>query len=553
MLQTLTLRNFVIVRELELAFDQGLTVLTGETGAGKSILIDALGLLLGDRADVSVVRQGAEKAELAAMFVLSGLPAAQAWLADNEMTADDAGELLLRRVIDSGGKSRAWINGIQATLAQLKDLGEMLVDIHGQHEHQSLLKGDAQRTVLDGFAGTQHLARDVGTAFRQWRLLADDLQQAEANAEAFESERERLQWQVDEVAALGLSAAEWPELQAEHKRLSHAASLIDGVQAGLQVLADGDENCQGWIASVNSRLAELADYDAGVSEAQELLLGAELQLAEAVSALRRYADRLELDPQRLVEVESRLDTVFRMARKYRVEPEQLPQQLMAWQQRLQDLGGDAGLENLRAAAQRAEAQYRQLADELSRQRAQAATRLADAVSGELQQLALAGSRFEIALRKLDKPAGQGLEQVEFLVANHASAQARPMAKIASGGELSRISLALQVIASQVASTPTLIFDEVDVGIGGRVAEIVGRLLAALGENRQVLCITHLPQVAACGRQHLRVSKQQDEQGVVSHIAALDRAQRVEEIARMLGGVEITATTRQHAEEMLGAE
>lgn len=552
MLLTLTLRNFVIVRELELEFRQGLTVLTGETGAGKSILIDALGLLLGDRADAGVVRHGAERAELAARFAIAGSALAQGWLTDNELAGDDVDELLLRRVIDSSGKSRAWINGAQATLTQLKELGETLVEIHGQHEHQSLLKTDAQRNLLDAYGGTVTLARELGSVYRDWRKQADELAAAEADADAFEAERERLQWQVDEVAALGFTANEWPELQAEHKRLNHAASLIDGVQASLSALADGDENCQGWIASVNTRLAELADYDAGVNETQELLAGAEAQLAEAINALRHYADRLELDPERLQEVETRMDAVFRMARKYRVEPEQLPQKLAAWQNRLAELGGSAGLDALRAGVVQAEARYRKHAGELSAARRAAAKKLSLAVTAELQQLALAGSRFEIALNTLDKPAAYGLEQVEFRVANHASAPAKAMAKIASGGELSRISLALQVITSQLTGAPTLIFDEVDVGIGGRVAEIVGRLLAELGSSRQVLCITHLPQVAACGANHLQVSKSQDTQGVASQIAALDAPARIEEIARMLGGVEITDTTRKHAAEMLAA-
>ncbi len=552
MLQTLALRNFVIVRELELECRRGLTVLTGETGAGKSILIDALGLLLGDRADAGVVRNGTDRAELTATFDLAGLSAAQAWLAGNELAGDDTDELLLRRVIDASGKSRAWINGAQATLTQLKELGEKLVEIHGQHEHQSLLKGEAQRGLLDEHAGATGLAREVAAAYRDWRQVADELALAESNAEAFEAERERLQWQVEEVAALGFAASEWPELQAEQKRLNHAASLIDGVQASLNVLADGDENCQGWMGGVSSRLAELAEYDAGVTEALELLDGAGAQLAEAVHALRLYADRLELDPQRLQEVESRMDAVFRMARKYRVEPGLLPERLAGWQARLDQLGGSAGLDALRASVVRAESGYRKRAGELSALRETAARQLSLAVTDELQHLALSGSRFEIALLPQEKPSAFGLEQVEFRVANHASAPARAMARIASGGELSRISLALQVITSQVSGAPTLVFDEVDVGIGGRVAEIVGRLLAQLGSSRQVLCITHLPQVAARGASHLQVCKSQDESGVASSIRLLDPAERIEEVARMLGGVDITETTRSHAAEMLAA-
>lgn len=551
MLLSLSLRNFVIVRELELDFQQGLTVLTGETGAGKSILIDALGLLLGDRADAGVVRHGADKAELAASFDISDLSEAQNWLAENELTGDDAAELLLRRMIDSNGKSRAWINGAQATLTQIKALGEMLVEIHGQHEHHTLLRPDAQRTLLDNYAGSSELARDVAAAYRNWRKLNDELQEAESNAEAFETERERLQWQVDEVSALGFNASEWPELQDEHKRLNHAASLIEGVQTSLGLLGDGEVNCQSILSSVIVRMDELADYDAGIQETQELLRGAEAQLSEALNALRHYSDRLELDPARLAEVEERMDSVFRMARKYRVEPEQLPQKLLSWIDRLSELGGSGGLEALRKRADEAQASLIKLAKKLSKQRADAAKKLSQQVSEELQHLALAGSRFEVALLEQEKPSAFGLESVEFQVANHATAPARAMAKIASGGELSRISLALQVITSQLASTPTLIFDEVDVGIGGRVAEIVGRMLAELGANRQVMCITHLPQVAARGLHHLQVSKLQDKHGVASQIAVLDAEQRVEEVARMLGGVEITETTRSHAAEMLG--
>ena len=453
-------------------------------------------------------------------------------------------------MIDSNGKSRAWINGAQATLGQLRDLGEMLVEIHGQHEHQSLLKADAQRALLDGYAGTAPLVRELGALYRDWRKLADELLQAETHAGEYEAERERLQWQVDEVTALSFSASEWPELQAEHTRLNHAASLIEGVQASLSLLADNDLNCQSAMAQAGTRLASLAEYDAGVNDTQELLAGAEAQLAEAISALRHYADRLELDPARLSEVEQRMDAIFRMARKYRVEPELLPAQLATWQTRLAELGGSAGLDALRVNVVRAEAAYAKQAEQVSTLRQDAASKLATAVTAELQHLALAGSRFEIVLNLLDKPAAFGLEQIEFRVANHATAPAKAMARIASGGELSRISLALQVITSQIAGVPTLIFDEVDVGIGGRVAEIVGRLLSELGMNRQVLCITHLPQVAARGAHHLQVNKSQDEQGVASAIHALNAIERVEEVARMLGGLEITDTTRKHAAEML---
>lgn len=549
MLSALHLRDFVIVRELDLDFSQGLTVLTGETGAGKSILIDALGLLLGDRADAGVVRHGAERAELSAEFICEKIPQVAQWLLEQGLN-DEGEPLIIRRIIDASGKSRSFINGSPVTLAQLKGVGEFLVDIHGQHAHQSLLRHDAQRDLLDAYAGTTPQARDIAKKYQVWHNLAQQLNDAEQNAERFETERERLQWQIDEVAALSIQAGEWPELQADHKRLHHAASLIDGVQEGLVALSDGDDNCQSWLATVAHRLSQLADFDPAINETLELIAGAEAQLAESVSSLRVYADRLELDPERLAEVESRLDAMYKMGRKYRVDPSQLLEQLHEWQARLAELGGAEGLDALRKQVLAAEAQYRKLASTLSKQRAIAAKKLSALVTEQMQVLALSGSRCEVVLQELAQPAAYGLEQIELQVANHPASPLRPMAKVASGGELSRISLALQVVTSQVANVPTLIFDEVDVGIGGRVAEIVGRLLSELGQTCQVLCITHLPQVAACGAQHLQVAKQQGKEGVISSIATLSHEARIEEIARMLGGLDITETTRQHAAEML---
>ncbi|MGL6041619.1 MAG: DNA repair protein RecN [Deefgea sp.] len=549
MLAALHLRDFVIVRELDLDFSQGLTVLTGETGAGKSILIDALGLLLGDRSDAGVVRHGAERTELSAEFNCDKIPQVAAWLAEQGLS-DEGEPLIIRRIIDASGKSRSFINGSPVTLAQLKGVGEFLVDIHGQHAHQSLLRHDAQRDLLDAYAGTTQQARDLTKKYHAWQMLAQQLNDAEQNAERFETERERLQWQIDEVAALNMQAGEWPELQADHKRLHHAAGLIDGVQEGLLALSDGDDNCQSWLATVAHRLSQLADFDPSINETLELIAGAEAQLAESVSSLRVYADRLELDPERLAEVESRLDAMYKMGRKYRIDPSQLLEQLHEWQARLAELGGAEGLDALRKQVATAEAQYRKLATALSKQRTVAAKKLSGLVTEQMQVLALSGSRCEVVLQELAHPAAYGLEQIELQVANHPASPLRPMAKVASGGELSRISLALQVVTSQVANVPTLIFDEVDVGIGGRVAEIVGRLLSELGQTCQVLCITHLPQVAACGAQHLQVAKQQGKDGVISSIEILSHEARIEEIARMLGGLDITETTRQHAAEML---
>ncbi|WP_410497995.1 DNA repair protein RecN [Chitinibacter sp. S2-10] len=549
MLSALHLRDFVIVRELDLDFAAGLTVLTGETGAGKSIIIDALGLLLGERADAGVVRHGCERAELSAEFATHDLPQVAAWLTEQGLS-DEGEQLLLRRVIDASGKSRSFINGSPATLSQLKAVGEWLVDIHGQHAHQSLLRHDAQRELVDAYAGATNLARDVARHYQHWHGLANELQSAEQNADRFEAERERLQWQIDEIGGLAITADEWPELQMEHKRLHHAASLIEGVQTGLDALSDGDENCQSWLATVAHRLSQLAEFDPAIHDTLELLAGAEAQLSESVSSLRLYADRLELDPDRLADVEARMDSLYRAGRKYRVDPAMLVEQLNEWQARLAELGGAEGLDALRKQVSEAESVFRKNAETLSKQRAKAAKTLSKLVTEQMQTLALSGSRCEVVLLPQTQPAAFGLEQIELQTANHPASPLRPMAKVASGGELSRISLALQVVTSQVANVPTLIFDEVDVGIGGRVAEIVGRLLSELGASRQVLCITHLPQVAACGAQHLQVAKAQAKDGVHSSIAQLSHEQRIEEIARMLGGLEITETTRQHATEML---
>ncbi|MDR3428606.1 DNA repair protein RecN [Silvimonas sp.] len=550
MLLSLNLKNFVIVDRLALDFAGGLSVFTGETGAGKSIVIDALGLLLGDRAEVGMVRHGTDKAELAAEFAITDLKIAKDWLAEAELTGDDTDIVNLRRTLDTQGKSKAFINGTAATLAQLKILGEMLVDIHGQHAHQLLLRPETQRNVFDAFVGASDLASQVTADWRQWQRAQEEFDAASRNAAAFEAERERLQWQINDLTELALGDNEWVELQGEHKRLQHAASLIDGVQAALLVLSDDDENCQGWLSGATRRLQELAGYDELLNPSLELLAGVDAQLSEAVSELRRYADHLELDPSRLAEVESRLDAIWSMARKYRIEPpDRLPVVLAEWSARLDELGGGEGLARLQQAAKAAQTRYEASAAKLSALRQRHAPAFAKAVTAEMKPLALADSRFEVALTAT-VPSAHGLEDVDFLIA-HGDAPARAMGKIVSGGELSRISLGIQVITSALSGVPTLVFDEVDVGIGGRVAEIVGRMLAGLGQKHQVLCITHLPQVAACGGQHYLVSKAKNKEGIVSHVASLDNVGRVEEIARMLGGVEITETTRRHAAELLG--
>lgn len=549
MLCHLAIRDFVIVDRLELDFAAGFGALTGETGAGKSILIDALALALGERADAGVVRAGCDKAEVTATFAIADLPEVDAWLHDADLEGD--GELLLRRVVDAGGRSRAYINGTPATVQQLREVSEFLVDIHGQHAHQSLLRGDAQRALLDAHAGLQALGRRVAAAWNDWRATDKALNEAAAGGEALAREREQLEWQIREVEALAFTADEWSDLESEHKRLAHAAGLLEGAQFALAALADGDAACGAQIDGVAGRLSALAEFDPALDEVARLLQSVQAELGEAVSTLRRYADRVDLDPARLAEVERRLDAVMAAARKYRCQPVELPALLASWLARRDALGDAGDLDALRQKAAAARETYQVLAGELSAGRRQAAGELATAVSALMRQLALGSGSLDIALLPLADGAAYGLEQVEFRVSGLAGNEARPLAKVVSGGELSRISLAIQVVTSRSASVPTLLFDEVDVGIGGGVAEIVGRLLRELGAERQVLCVTHLPQVAARANWQWQVSKAQRDGATLSRIAVLDDGGRVEEIARMLGGVEITEITRSHAAELLG--
>ncbi len=550
MLRHLTLRDFVIVDRLELEFAAGFGALTGETGAGKSILIDALALALGERGDAGVVRAGCDKAEIAATFDIAGLPVVTAWLDENGLDASE--DLLLRRVVDANGRSRAWINGSPATVQQLREVGEWLVDIHGQHAHQSLLRADAQRQLLDSHGGLLDLGREVAAAWKTWRDAEQAWQAANDGVQALQREREQLEWQVGELAALAFTADEWETLEGEHRRLAHAASLIEGAQFALAVLADDDAACERQIDQVATRLADLAAYDPALADVAGVLASMQAELADAVSTLRRYADRVDLDPGRLADVEKRIEAILAQVRRHRVSPSELPALLAGWQQRLAELAAAADVDALRAASDAAQAAYRTLAQRLSAGRQQVAADMGERVSEIMRRLALSSGRFEIALPALDNPAVYGLEQVEFRIGGLAGNDARPLAKVASGGELSRISLAIQVLTSRSASVPTLIFDEVDVGIGGGVAEIVGRLLRELGGERQVLCVTHLAQVAAQADWQWQVSKTTRDGVTRSAIQPLDDAGRVGEIARMLGGVEVTGITLEHAREMLRA-
>lgn len=547
MLRTLSIRDFVIVDAIELDLAAGFTVFTGETGAGKSILIDALALALGGRGDASVVREGAARADITAEFAANA--EAAAWLTDNEFTGDD-GAVLLRRVIDNAGRSKAYINGIAATATQLRDIGELLVDIHGQHAHQSLLKADAQRQLLDTQAGLQDEARAVNAAWKAWRALAKQREEIENNARSVLLERERLEWQVGELEKLAPRPGEWDEVNHEYSRLSHAATLIDGAQEALTAISEAeDDPILARLTSLTQKLTKLADIDEALKPVLEVLEPARIQLQESVYALNDYLGRLELDPQRLQEVEARMGELHVAARKFHVEPEALPAELETLSAQLQQLADASDLDALKAQEEKLKSAYMTAAQKLSKARMKAAKALSEAVTAAMQDLSMAGGRFEVALHA-GEPAAYGLEQIEFLVAGHTGTQPRSLVKVASGGELARISLAISVITSSATATPTLIFDEVDSGIGGGVAEVVGRLLRRLGQDRQVLCVTHLPQVASQANQHFQVSKRNVGGKTVSSIDVLGAAARVEEVARMLGGLEITATTRKHARELL---
>jgi DNA repair protein RecN (Recombination protein N) len=555
MLRTLTIRDFVIVDTIELEFSNGFTVFTGETGAGKSILIDALQLALGGRGEASMVREGAAKADISADFVLT--PAATAWLEQNEFGIEEGGALL-RRVIDNAGRSKAYINGIAATAGQLRELGEMLVDIHGQHAHQSLLKQDAQRALLDNQIAVRNpestaQVQTVASSYKAWRLLARQREEFETNAKNVLLERERLEWQVGELDKLAVKPGEWQEVTNEHSRLSHAASLLEGAQEALNALSESDDHpILSQLSSLNQKLGKLVDVDAGLQAVLDCMEPARIQLQEAVYALNDYIDKVELDPERLAQVDARMDAIHGTARKFRVTPEELPDEHATLKAKLQQLADASDVDGLRRQEEQAKAVYMEAAQKLSATRQEAAKRLGEQVSEAMQELSMSGGRFVVALNPCE-PAAYGIEQVEFLVAGHTGVAPRPLAKVASGGELARISLAISVITAHATTVPTLIFDEVDTGIGGGVAEVVGRLLKRLGHSRQVLCVTHLPQVASQANQHFQVAKGTTFDGkTVSRIDVLDKKERVEEVARMLGGIEITETTRKHARELLAS-
>jgi DNA repair protein RecN (Recombination protein N) len=553
MLQTISLRDFVIVDQLELDFASSFTVLTGETGAGKSILLDALGLVLGERADSSQIREGSTRAEISATFRVEPelIQSFGQWLDEQGFPSEDAGQtLLLKRTVESNGRSRAFINGSVATLTQLREAGDQLVDIHGQHAHQLLLKSGAQRELLDRHAGLLPLAADVAQTYKTLSDSRRRLMQAENAGQDIERERERLEWQLDELTELSPQEGEWANIQSEHARLANGAKLIGGCQEALEILSDADNSLESSLSKVCNNISGLAEHDATLQDISESLESAHIQLDEAIHGLNRYLQKMDLDPARLEQVEERMQALHGAAKKYRADVDELPQLLLETADRLDALTASQNIEALREKVKQEEAAYLKLAKQLSEKRNKAASDLGTQVTNAMQNLSMAGGRLEIALSPLQEGGSHGLEQVEFLVAGHAGSTPRSLAKVASGGELARISLAISVITSKASFTPTLIFDEVDAGIGGAVAETVGKLLHQLGQSHQILCVTHLPQVAAQGNHHLKVSKSQAGDKTVSQVQILGRAERVEEIARMLGGATITDTTRRHARELL---
>ena len=550
MLTQLRVRDFAIVEELELELALGMTAVTGETGAGKSILVDAIGLLLGDRADSGTIRQGAERTDISAVFDLDPLPAARAWLAERDL--DSERECHLRRVVASNGRSRNYINGVPQPAQALREFGELLVDIHGQHEHQSLLRRDSQRQLLDDYAGNQALVTELEGHYRTWNRLRQELRDLRQASNERDARFDILRYHLRELAALNLAAGEVAEMESEQRRLANASQLLETGQRLLGWLTEGDEDS---VADrLNQSLRELdalSRLDARLAPVSELLNAALIQVQEASGELRGYVQDLDLDPEHLARVEQRLAAAHQLARKHRLAAEELPALRTRLEAELDTLEhSETRLEELQQAVQNALTAYRAGADQLSERRAAAARELCERVSKALAELGMPGGRFAIVLERLDKPTPGGLETVEFQVSANPGQPLRPLAKVASGGELSRISLAIQVITAHAARIPTLIFDEVDTGIGGGVAEVVGRQLRTLGGNRQVLCVTHLPQVAAQAHQQLKVEKQTDGESTHTQVLPLNTDERVTEIARMLGGLELTANTLAHAREML---
>ncbi|MEE1869262.1 DNA repair protein RecN [Pseudomonas auratipiscis] len=552
MLVHLSVHNYAIVEHLDLELARGMSVITGETGAGKSIMLDALGLTLGDRADSGVVRPGADKADILATFDLIDIPEARTWLAERDLDHD--GPCILRRVITAEGRSRGYINGTPCPLGDLKALGELLIDIHSQHEHQSLLKADTHRRLLDEYAGATDLARQVQLAAQRWRQTRQELERLSNSGDEQRAQQQLLSYQLEELDNLGLGENELEQLEQEHKNLTNAEALFGICR---QVIDHCSENDSGNVlsaltASLN-RLTAVHNAPKALGEAANMIASAQIQVEEAVGELNRFLDHFDADPARLQQLEERLDSIYTLARKHRVHPTELAtlhQQLM---EELEGLNAsDESIERLGEELAAFARHYQDKASELSALRGQAAGQLSAAVEQEIQRLGMPGGRFciELHVNAGDELSPHGLEQVELLVSANPGQPLKGLAKVVSGGELSRISLAIQVITAQTSRIPTLVFDEVDVGIGGPTAEIVGQLLRRLGERGQVLTVTHLPQVAAQGHHHLFVHKVRNSEATHTAVASLGKRERIEEVARMLGGIDLTKESLAHARKMV---
>jgi DNA repair protein RecN (Recombination protein N) len=554
MLRSLNIRDFVIVDELDLDLDHGFTVLTGETGAGKSILLDALSLVLGERADPSQIREGRSKAEISALFSLDGSlkELISNWLDEQGFNLEDDGAtLILKRIIDVSGRSRAFINGGIATLNQTKELGNYLVDIHGQHAHQLLLKTGAQRDLLDHQAQLQEQVLTVKGLYQQWQAAKKQLELATSAGESLQKEQERLSWQLEELDLLAPKAGEWAEIDIEYSRLANAAKLIEGSQNALAMLSEQEGNAEELLGKAFTEIEDLAKLDNHLEDAKISLESAQIQISEATHSLNRYLQKIDVDPERLAEVEERLKALHSAAKKFKVTPEELPTIWVDIKEKVNAIKDSQDLAALEKNLHATQSEYNKAAKSLSLNRNKAAKVLEKLVTEAMQDLSMAGGQFVIGIEPLTEGNAHGLENIEFLVAGHPGVSPKPLSKVASGGELARISLAISVITSEASQIPTLIFDEVDSGIGGAVAETVGKRLKELGQAHQVVCVTHLAQVAAQGHQHWKVEKQSSDNSTTSSITGLNRQERVEEIARMLGGTEITDTTRRHARELLG--
>lgn len=544
-LRRIVLRDFVIVQALELELNPGFTALTGETGAGKSILVDALQLALGARADTGLVREGAARTDVCAEF---DCPAhVRPWLEEAGFEAED--QLLLRRTVDVQGKSRAWINGIPATATQLRALGDLLLDIHGQHAWQSLTRPESVRGLLDAFAGTS--AVETSARWTEWRTAQKDLQQALQAQATLQQERERLQWQISEVNKLAPAEGEWAELDTQHKRLSHAQALLESAGGVLNALEGEESGVLTRLTRAHSVLQNQGHIEPEFVSLTDILSSCLAQASDVAHSLQSYLRHAEVDPQRLDELDARMSQWMTLARRYKRSPGELPELLQTWKTELRQLDAATDLQALRVAEADCAKAYHAAARSLSTARTKAAPKLSVAITQAMQGLGMEGGSFEVSIQKAAEPGPHGLDDIAFLVAGHPGMTPKPVGKVASGGELSRISLAISVTTSKLGLAPTLIFDEVDSGVGGAVAETVGRLMQQLGIDRQVLAVTHLPQVAACADHHLKVAKSKSTKGTSSTVLTVAGDSRVAEVARMLGGERSTETTLAHAREMLG--